>query len=549
MNAVQVALYARVSSEQQTENGTIESQIAVLCERIEADGYPPRAATRFIDDGYSGTTLVRPALEKLRDSVALGAFERLYVLDPDRLSRSYAYQVLLMDELQQAGTEVIFLNRELSQSPEDQLLLQVQGVIAEYERTKILERSRRGKRYAAQSGEVSVLGKAPYGYRYIPKQAGGGQARYEIELNEARVVQQIFQWAGYERVSLGEVCRRLTKANIPTRTGKTVWDRSVIWGMLKNPAYKGMAAYGKQRCRPLHPRLRAQRGKSLQPKRAVSVEDVPQSEWISIAVPALVDEAVFEAVQQQLRHNQQATRQHPRGATHLLQGLLTCANCGHAYYGQSTHQRRRDGELRHYCYYRCIGRDGYRFGGQARCHNATLPTHELDQFVWNEVCRLLQDSNRLTQEFRRRLAAPDTRQRDLNEQQAQITKVRQSMVRLIDGYAEGYLEKQEFEPRIVRLRQRLDTLEDQLKQMTDTLAQQADWRLVITQLEQFAVHIAHRLADADWQLRRDLICMLVKEIKINDSEIEIVFRIAPPFELSPRGGILQHRWQRLYANA
>lgn len=144
MKTMRVGLYARVSSEQQVEAGTIESQIAALEERIHQDGYVLQADLRFIDAGYSGATLIRPALEQLRDQAALNGLDRLYVHSPDRLARKYAYQVLLLEELQRNGVTVIFLNREPQQTAEDQLLLQMQGMIAEYERAKILERSRRG---------------------------------------------------------------------------------------------------------------------------------------------------------------------------------------------------------------------------------------------------------------------------------------------------------------------------------------------------------------------------------------------------------------------
>ncbi len=146
MNTKQVALYARVSSEQQAEAKTIESQLAEIRVRITADGFEHNSVLEFVDEGYSGSTLVRPALEHLRDVTAAGGIDRLYVHCPDRFARNYAYQVLLLDELNQQGVEVIFLNRPLGQTPEDQLLLQVQGVIAEYERAKFLERSRRGMR-------------------------------------------------------------------------------------------------------------------------------------------------------------------------------------------------------------------------------------------------------------------------------------------------------------------------------------------------------------------------------------------------------------------
>src|SRR5262249_20155244 len=149
------------------------------------------------------------------------------------------------------GVSVVFLNRALATTPEDELLLQVQGMVAEYERAKILERSRRGKRHAAHAGTVNVLSGAPYGYTYIRKAEGGGAARYEIRLEEARVVRQVFRWVGQERLTIGEVCRRLTAAGERTRTGKTVWDRSTVWGMLTNPAYMGAAAFGKTRAGPL----------------------------------------------------------------------------------------------------------------------------------------------------------------------------------------------------------------------------------------------------------------------------------------------------------
>lgn len=175
MHPTQVAIYARASSEQQAETQTIASQMTALRERVVTDGLTVSVAMRFLDEGYSGATLVRPALEPLRDIVAAGSVDRLYVHSPDRLTRRYAYQVLLVDEFRCAGVEVIFSNRPLGQSPEDDLLLQVQGMIAEYERAKIIERHRSGKRHAARIGAVHVLSGAPYGYRYVTKYEGGAR--------------------------------------------------------------------------------------------------------------------------------------------------------------------------------------------------------------------------------------------------------------------------------------------------------------------------------------------------------------------------------------
>ena len=177
----------------------------------------------------------------------LRSLEVAIMFEPNRfeqasLQAAYAYQVLVLDELTTEGVEVIFLNRPVGQTPEDQLLLQVQGVIAEYERAKFLERSRRGKRHAAQRGNVGILCHAPYGYRSIKKQNGAGEARFEIVLDEARVVRDVFRWVGQERCTLGEVRRRLQEAGVQTQTGKPLWNHKTLWDMLKNPAYKGEAA-------------------------------------------------------------------------------------------------------------------------------------------------------------------------------------------------------------------------------------------------------------------------------------------------------------------
>lgn len=157
-----IALYARVSSEQQARGNTVASQLAALRERIASAGLSVAPEDEFVDEGYSGSTLLRPALERLRDAVAVGVVDQVHVLAPDRLARRYAYQVLLVEEFGRGGVEVVFADRPIGAGAEQDLLLQVQGMIAEYERAKILERGRRGRRHAARSGSVSALGKLPF---------------------------------------------------------------------------------------------------------------------------------------------------------------------------------------------------------------------------------------------------------------------------------------------------------------------------------------------------------------------------------------------------
>jgi site-specific DNA recombinase len=526
MNPIQAALYARVSSAHQAEAHTVASQVRALRERIAADGLPE--ALQFIDEGYSGATLVRPALERLRDLAAAGAVDRLYVHSPDRLARKYAYQVLLVDEFQRVGVEVIFLNRELGQSPEDDLLLQVQGMMAEYERAKISERHRRGKLHAARAGIVNVLSGAPYGYHYIAKYEGHGQARYEAVPDEARVVRQVFDWVGRDRLTIGEVCRRLTRAGEVTRSGKTIWDRSVVWGMLKNPAYMGSAAFGKTQPEPLRPGLRAQRGRPLQPRRAVSTRDVPQPAWITMPVPALVAPEVFAAVREQLRDNQRHARQSRRGARYVLQGLVQCQHCGYAYYGKRLSPSARKGHPRAYAYYRCLGTDAYRFGGERVCQNTQVRTDLLELAVWQEVCALLAHPRRLAEEYQRRVHpdSPTTRT-TLTTLEAQLGKLRQGLARLIDSYTEALIEKHEFEPRLTRLRQRIAQVEAQRQQLAGADALNTDLRLIIGRLEDFAAQVQEGLADADWSRKREMIRTLVERVEVAHDHVRVVFRIEP----------------------
>jgi site-specific DNA recombinase len=540
-NTLNAALYARVSSEQQAEAGTIASQVEALLHRIHADGVTVDDAMRFIDEGYSGATLVRPALERLRDLAFSGAVDRLYVHNPDRLARKYAYQVLLVEELQRCGVELVFLNHELGRTPEQDLLLQVQGMVAEYERAKILERSRRGKRHAARRGSVNVLGGAPYGYRYITKHEGGGEAHYDVIFVEAQAVRQVFQWVGRDGLSINEVCRRLKKQGILTRTGKTRWDRTTVWAMLKNPAYKGRAAFGKTCAGPFVPPLRPYRGHDAKPRRGCTTRPAPADEWISIPVPAIVDDALFEAVQEQLAHNRKRGRQRQRGARHLLQGLVVCAQCGYACYAKQISAKAAKGRPRHYAYYRCLGTDAYRFGGHRVCDNKQVRTDTLEDAVWEDVRDLMADPQRVEQEYERRLSSlPNETSTTIDQLNTQLRKLKRASARLLDAYEDGWIDKAEFEQRMCRVQSRQEQFQTQADALADDQSQRHELRLVIGELRDFAGRVAGGMQEADWTARRDIIRSLVKEIQVGAESIQIVYRVnPPPFADGPERGVLQ----------
>jgi site-specific DNA recombinase len=364
------------------------------------------------------------------------------------------------------------------------------------------------------------------------------------------VVRQVFDGVGHGRLSIGEVCRRLTHAGAVTRMGKTVWDRSVVWGILHNPAYKGAAAFRKTRYEPLRPRLRAQRNRPLQPRRAVSVRDVPPEEWLTIAVPALVEAALFAAVQAQLQENQRHARQSRRGARYLLQGLVQCQHCGYAFYGKPISCKAAKGHARSYAYYRCLGTEAYRFGGERVCTNPQVRTDLVEIAVWQEVCALLARPERLAEEYRRRLHAPGRAKRQEQPTlDAQSGKLRQGLARLIDSYAEGLIDKQEFEPRIMRLRQRLTTLEEPAQRLQDEAALHTELQLIIGRLEDCAAQVHGGRAAADWTSKRELMRALVKRVEVTQDQVNVVFRVDQgPTEPDPAKKSLQLRRGRAYAS-
>src|ERR1700716_3842616 len=227
------AIYARVSSDKQKEENTIASQTAALIAFAREQGYSVPDEWVFEDEGYSGATLVRPGLERVRDLAAEGQIQAILVHAPDRLSRKYAYQVLLTEESARAGVEVLFVKAPRNATAEDQLLLQFQGMIAEYERAQILERSRRGKRHRAREGQVSVLSGAPFGYRYVRK-SDPMAAYYEVIEAEAQIVRMVYECYTAQAMSIGAITRLLNQKGVPTRMKTPRWERSTVWALLRN---------------------------------------------------------------------------------------------------------------------------------------------------------------------------------------------------------------------------------------------------------------------------------------------------------------------------
>jgi site-specific DNA recombinase len=519
-----VAIYARVSSERQAQQATIQSQISELEERARTDGHAVLPGDIYADDGVSGATLVRPALERLRDRVAEGSIDILYIHSPDRLARRHAYQVLLLEELLAHRVAVVFVHGPSGNSPEDALLAQFQGIFAEYERARILERCRRGRIYRARQGAVSVLAGAPYGYRYV-RRLDSEPARYDVLLPQAKVVRRIFDALVHEQKSLYAIARMLSDEHIPTARGGARWDRSTVARILHNPAYAGQAAFGRFESVEPGARLRPARGRNAIASRSKSSQRKrSEEEWIRVHVPALVSTEVFAAAQEQMAKNRRLSPRNAHPRRYLLQGLLVCACCQRAFCGCFSSAVRK-GKRFEYVFYRCTGT----LRGDARtCHNLPVRADLLDGHVWESVREILQSPRRVMNEWARRASTegePAERRRLRDEAAAILARHEGALTRLLDAYEAGAIELPELTQRSARLQTLLAAARRELEVAEGQLGEALSLRAVTARLEDFAARVQHGLDALDWNERQRLIRLLVNRIEITEEGATIVYRI------------------------
>ena len=482
-----------------------------------AQGYNVPEEWIFEDAGFSGANLVRPGLERVRDLAAEGHIQAVLVYSPDRLSRKYAYQVLLTEELSRHGVETRFVKAPQSTTPEDQLLLQFQGMIAEYERAQILERSRRGKLHRAKAGEVSVLGCAPYGYRYLRKR-DDAPARFEVIAAEAEIVRLVFEKYTGEGLSIGAIARLLNELGVPSRRRAASWERSTVWGMLRNPAYKGVACFGKTKLssrqritRPLRLTGRSRRGGATSCAR-------PQEEWIEIPIPPLIGEDIFSLAQERLIANKRFASR--RTIEHsLLQGLVSCKKCGYALYRTSSRT-----SARKIYYYRCLGSDGWRYQGSPRCDSKPIHQDLLDSLVWAEVLRLLEDPALIEAELNRRLAAakkaePSRRRQETLERD--LTRTAKSMERLVTAYQEEIISLEELRSRVPELRRREQGIKAELQSVVDQAADGAAYLRLAETLTAFLARLRSSAETLEMPERQKIVRLLVKEVLVTADSIVI----------------------------
>lgn len=345
------ALYARVSTMRQENEETIENQVMAIKDFAKEKNLT--FVKQYLDDGWSGTILVRPALDELRIDAKKQIWDTVVIYDPDRLSRKYSYQELVIDELTEARIQVLFVTTPPPEDDSDRLLYGVKGIFAEYERAKIVERFRLGKLRKAKDGHI-VIGQPPYGYDYVPRQ-GDTQAHFVINEREATVVKMIFSWVVEDRLTMREIVKKLQELGIqPKRSKKDTWNTSTLTHLLRNEAYIGTVIFNKSVAVVPQKPLNNEKYKRY---KKTSKRLKPENEWVRIPITPIMDKSLFESARRQLKLNYETCDRNKKNE-YLLGGQIYCV-CG----------KRRTGEgPQHgkHLYYRCSERV-YSFPLPSKC--------------------------------------------------------------------------------------------------------------------------------------------------------------------------------------
>lgn len=506
---MRVAIYARVSTESQEARGTIGSQLEVLRNRVATEGH--ELVAEYRDDGCSGARLDRPGLDALRDAAEAARLDAVWCLSPDRLARIYAYQVIILDELARHGVAVLFHDAPpIADDPQAQLLTQVQGVIAEYERAKIAERYRRGKLWRARAGEV-IAWKCSYGYRRIAR-CTEQAAHLEVYEPEAEIVRRIFQDYVENNMSMRQISWKLSQDLVPSPSGKAIWGISVIGRVIRNEAYVGRAYYN-----------RTASVLDRRPTKAKRQVRRPRDQWIPIAVPAIIGDELFEAAQRVSYDNSKWSPRRTDPEHWLLRGLVKCGHCG---VSVSCHKMRGRNGVYNYYYY-CRNHDPLKAGGEdRRCPERNVRADELDAFVFDQVrATMLRPDVLLTGQ-----AVVSTRQEPGSDElvatqlarlDRKINAVTAERRRLADLYQASFIEREELLSRGKELELRRSDLNAQRQALNDQREQLAQQSRLRDRVEGFAQRVRATIDQLDFAERQKLLRLLVEEVRVMGWQVEI----------------------------
>jgi site-specific DNA recombinase len=506
------ALYARVSTQRQEDEATIASQIAMIEDYADKQGYVLSKELYYLDEAVSGARLDRPGLDRLRDQASEGMCQVVVCLSPDRLARQYAFQVLLLDELRREGVEVEFVNSpQMGDNPQSQLLLGIQGLFAEYERAIILERMRRGRLHQARAGKMAQP-QTPYGYRYVRKDQPNGET-WEIDEREAGIVRQIFDWYTQSKsVSISEITARLeaAKAIMPPRQAKK-WAQATVGNILRQPQYTGTAYYNRTQndYHEIGQPRRAGRGK----RKAVGRQPRPEADWITIPVPAIIPQQTWLAAQERLSMNRQKAPRNNKRHPYLFRGLLVCATCGHTLIGRTYKDRTT---------YAC-NHGGKNGAPDLPPHHCSISEALAEPLIWQALTDLLHNPKLIAQAWQ---TSPEDETPSMERNEKERLEHRNKLLerqqeRLLDLFQEEHLTKEAYLERKQRLAQDQKAIRDRLHVLEQKAGLEQYKQTRIADFEQFCQRIQASLLNPTHEQKLEVIRLLIDHVVVGDGDLTI----------------------------
>lgn len=505
-----IATYSRVSTSHQEEQQTIQNQLNALKEFAEKNNYT--IVENYIDDGWSGDILARPSLDKLRNDAKNKIWDGVLIYDPDRLARRYSYQELVMDELREAGIEIIFITVSAPKNSEEKILHGVRGLFAEYERAKIAERFRLGKLRKAKEGHIMTT-KPLYGYNYIPKQ-GNRHGYYEINPTEARVVKMIFSWVANDGMTLRGIIKKLQQLGVkPRYSKKGVWSTSTLTTMLRHRAYIGEAHWGSSYAVVPEKPLKHEKYRKI---KKTSRRMRPREEWIIIPVPPILESKLFEKASRQLKSNFALCQRNKRNE-YLLAGKIECV-CGRKRGGEGYYNKPN-------LYYRCTDRT-LNFPLPPKCEEGGINARVTDELVWEKVSGLMSSPELLIEQVNRWLNSKQTKAKsalvDVEALKKEIEKLNEQVDRYSKGYGASIFTLEQLKDYTDPLRKRIDALKMQVATATSEANQTQLETPSKSEVEAFAEKAKRTLQNLKFETKRAIILNTVEKVIASKEHLRVI---------------------------
>ncbi len=507
-----IAIYGRVSTSKQENEGTIETQLDAVKEFAQKNNYT--IVQEYQDNGWSGDSIVRPSLDQLRMDAKKKIWEAVLIYDPDRLARRYSYQELVMDELREAGVEVLFVTTPSPKNGEEKILHGVKGLFAEYERMKIAERFRLGKLRKVNEGHILAT-EAPYGYTYVRKQ-DKVHGYYEINEEEARVVKMIFGWVANDGFTMRGVARKLQELGIkPRKSKRDVWNTSTLGHLLKNKTYIGEVYYGKSYAVVPERPINTEKYRKM---RKTSRRTRPVEEWIRIPVPqiAIISSDLFANAQRQMKKNFELSNRNKKNE-YLLAGKIWCV-CGDRRVGEGPQHGK-------HLYYRCTDRV-HSFPLPRTCLERGVNARVADAMVWQRVAKLMSSPKLLIEQANRWIKQRHNEQQGagvtVQDMRKEVLKFKVQEDRYNKAYGAGLFPMEKLKEYVVPIRERVTVIESQIVEAEAARGGINDATLPKPhEVEVFAEKAAKALQNLNFEAKRGIIMRIIEKAIGVQSELKV----------------------------